>query len=379
MEYINTKCIRRWSVEGVGTPNRSSPSVARTMKIFNEIPYTIGISSRDGLKYDLPPGTNLVQTGVVVWIQYDFKKFSRESLEKLLCSGAVQNSPELQLLKQVFSQDGGGMYGRFNKFDIEYVITEKDLLDHGGTVYVRDLDLVISTKGCGAIKYHPYSKEANLYAFGEQSLSELDNISGQNFIYSINLIDNFGQIGRRWLRIGDDVVAVNPVRDETKTDGVYVATNKPSVNSIGDGRMVVERYDVEETPPYFKLYKTFHDARHTAADDMAMKLAEYESKRLKSETDLTISQNALNRVTQEAENLRRNAELQEAKHKDDMHRMRMQLDLEMEERLTMRRKDRYEAASAARKDTAELVKVVPAIILGIIGVVATAQKVFAKK
>jgi hypothetical protein len=363
-------------VEGIGHAGASSnPPVTRTMKIFNEIPYAIGIASRDGLKYDLPPSTNLVQNSLIVQIQYELSRGSRDTLEKLLCSSSVDNSIELQLIKQALSQDGFPSRGRQTRFDIEYIITESDLKQHGGVVYISDLDLVISTKGCDAIKYHPYGKEASLYAFAEESFNEVDNITGQNFIYSIKLIDNFGNIGKRWLRIGDDVVLIKPVKDQTRTDGIYVATKKPSVNNLGEAVNLTERYDIDQVPPYFKLYKQFHDARHTAEDEMTMKLSEFEMKRKKMETDLAVSENALLRVTQEADNLRMTAESMQTKHANEMHSMRMQLEREVQERITMQRKDQYEAVSVDRKNTAELVKVVPAIVLGLIGIIAAVQKV----
>lgn len=375
MEHITVNRIRRSSVEGGGAKgSRYNPSIRKTVQIFNEIPYPIGIASREGLKYDLPPGTNFSQNAITICVEYSFNRQAKESLKAVLCSNSVENSPELKLIKDQLSNDSVQYIHNQGKFDVEYVIEEKDLLEHGGIVYIRDLDLVISAKGSGSIRCHPYSREASLYGFSEEIMNDVENNIGQNFIYSLKIIDSFGTIGKRWLRIGDDVVGIDPTSDPSKQDGIYVATNKPSTNNLGSKSMTVERYDVDGIPPYFKLYRHFHDARHTAADEHALKLSEHETRRVKVEADLEISRNTLTKVMQENENLKRAAEINREKHANEMHALRMQLEREIQERVTMQRKDTYEAISQDRKNTAELVKTVPAIILGIIGIVAAAKK-----
>lgn len=372
MEQLNAKCVRRASVEGAGG---SIGSVTRTMRIINEIPYPIGIASREGLKYDLPSSNNLSLNSLIVQVRYDLSKTSRDTLETLLCSSSVENSPELQLVKQAFAQDKLPPPFSRTKFDIEYVITEKELLDHGGLIYIRDLDLVISSRGCTAIKYHPYSREASLYAFSKESFNDDNSAYGNNFIYTTKLIDNFGQIGKRWLRIGSDVVELTPIKDEALSDGIYVATRKPSINNLGNSTNLIERYDVDQETPYFKIYRHFHEARHTVDDEMKMKIAEFENKRIKMETDLTISQNRLDSVTQEAELLRNKIAIDEKEFAQKIYILDTQLKLAIKERDNMYVKDKYESISADRKNTIELVKVVPAIVLGLIGVIAAAQKV----
>ena len=375
MQHINAKCIRRSSVGGDGARGlRHNPPIRKSIQIFNEIPYPIGIATREGLKYDLPPGTSFNQNAITICVEYSFSKQAKESLKSVLCSNSVENSPELQLIKEQLSNDNIQYIHNQGKFDVEYVIEEKDLVEHGGIVYIRDLDMVISSRGSGSIRCHPYSREASLYGFSEEIMNDVENNIGQNFIYSLKIIDSFGTIGKRWLRIGDDVVGIDPTSDPSKQDGIYVATNKPSTNNLGSKSMTVERYDVDGIPPYFKLYRHFHDARYTAADEHALKLSEHETRRVKVEADLEISRNTLTKVMQENENLKRAAEINREKHANEMHALRMQLEREIQERVTMQRKDTYEAISQDRKNTAELVKTVPAIILGIIGIVAAAKK-----
>lgn len=375
MQHTNAKCIRRSSVEGGGVKGlRHNPPIRKSVQIFNEIPYPIGIASREGLKYDLPPGTNFNQNAITICVEYTFTRQAKESLKSVLCSNSIENSPELKLIKEQLSSDNIQYIHNQGKFDIEYVVEERDLIENGGIVYIRDLDIVISLKGSNSIRCHPYSREAGLYGFSEEIMNDVDNNIGQNFIYSLKIIDSFGTIGKRWLRIGDDVVGIDPITDSSKQDGIYVATNKPSVNRLGSKSMTVERYEADGVPPYFKLYQHFHDARHTPSDEYALKLSEQETRRNRVEADLEISRNSLTKALQENENLKKTAELSREKHANEMHALKMQLEREIQERVTMQRKDTYEAISQDRKNTAELVKTIPAIILGIIGIVAAARK-----
>ena len=375
MEYINTKSINRCAVEVVpGRTPRSTPAIVRTVMIFNEIHYPIGVASRDGLKYNLPPSTNLVRNAIIIQIRYTLSRKSKESLETLLCTNAVENSPELRLVKQQLLDNPNRILMHEGKFDIEYVITEKELKEHGGLVYIRDLDLVFSTRGYEAIKYHPYSSEAGLHAFGKECTEETGFNSGNKFTYSLKIIDNFGSIGKRWLRIGEDVVLIKPTRDKTQSDGIYVNTRKPSTNSLGETGEFVERYDPDKPPPYLKLFTNFHDAKNTLEDEMQMRMVEFEHKRLKLETEATVSKNALQRATQENENLRRTHEFAREKHANDMHTLRMQLEREIQERRTLYEKDKYDAISTDRKNRTETLKNFHLVVSGLISVGTVLQK-----
>jgi hypothetical protein len=148
-----------------------------------------------------------------------------------------------------------------------------------------------------------------------------------------------------------------------------------TINNVGNKRNEVERYDIEDVPPYFKLYKHYHEAKHTQEDETAIKLSELKSKQLKAETDLQVAQLNLDKVTQENQNLKDSNRLMSEKHSNELRILTRQMELEVQERLTLQQKDKYDAVSNERKNATELIKVVPTIILAIIGVVATAQKV----
>lgn len=373
MLHKQANSIQRWTNGGVDFhSNRIEPPVSRHVKYRNGTCKTIGVASRDGIKFDILPKPE-PNNAFVVQVEYVFTHPTRENLIEFVNSHICDNSPELNLIKEYNIHEKPGYLNR-GKYQFEYVIFENDLVESGGLVYITDLDLVLSTKGHRSIPFHPYSREAELHKFLDRQKSEVIDNTGGNFIYSINIVDNFGKIGTRWLRIGDDVVKIDPVIDSTRTDGIYVWTNKPQNGRLDESGRFAERYELDQEPPYFKLHKAYHEARYTRQDEDQLKCNEFQAKITKIEADLQLSQNSLEKATMERDNLERQMEIQANDFANKMHQMRMQLEREAQERETMRVKDRYEAASQERKNAAELIKSVPAIILGIIGIVSLFSK-----
>lgn len=373
MLHKQASSIQRWTNGGVDfQSSRIEPPVSRHVKYRNGTCKTIGVATRDGIKFDILPKPE-PNNAFIVQVEYVFTHPTRENLIEFVNAHLNDNSPELKLIKEYNLHEKPGYLNR-GKYQFEYVIFENDLTESGGVVYITDLDLVLSTKGHAQIPFHPYGREAEIHKFLDRQKAEASDSVGGNFIYSINIVDNFGKIGTRWLRIGDDVVQIDPITDSTRTDGIYVWTNKPQNGRLDEAGRFAECYDLNQEPPYFKLHKTFHEARYTKQDEDQIKCNEFKAKIIKIEADLQISENSLSKANLDKENLERNMESQRVEFANQMHRLNMQLEREIQERETMRAKDRYEAVSQERKNTSELIKSVPAIILGIIGIVSLFAK-----
>jgi len=374
MQHFNTKTIRRWTTEAKGyRANKQVSDVTKVVRMFNETHYPIGVATRDGLKYDIAPNHNLRHSAFIVLVEYSISGNVKECLERLLCTQSLENSPQLKLIKEQLLNSAEQHSARGCRLDLEYVISDSDLINHGGVIYDRDLDIVVSRNGIKEINYHPYSREADLHSFGNELASNVEAVS-KNFIYAVNIVDNFGTIGDRWIRVGDDIVRIPASTDPTKSDGIYVACTKPANNAVSKQSTVIERYEVDDKTPYFNLYKNYGSAKWTESDELKIKLTESETKRIKAESDLLSSENNLLKVKEEKENIKRNAQLQIEKHENDIRSLKLQIDKEIHERETIRRKDMYDAVSTDRKNTTDIIKTVSAVTVALLGIVTVLVK-----
>lgn len=150
------------------------------------------------------------------------------------------------------------------------IITEEVIATLHDTFYDRESDLAFSMDIDGYENfYHPYSDFGSSKRLGDIAVKEADFVSIKDcFVNCIEIIDNEGEIGDRWLRpfTSDDVFHIKTVRDERIPSGFRIFTTTPS----GGKRKKAKRFISEtmneeqfvERFPHLRLFKNYSEAKH---------------------------------------------------------------------------------------------------------------------
>jgi hypothetical protein len=247
------------------------------------------------------------------------------------------------------------------------------LLPGVDTYYIDDLDLHLHYGKFFDDRVHPHSKEGRLSSCISETL-QTDTGSG----VLIELVDNENSISDRYLYAFKEVHELKPVIDRSRPSAVYLTRVNPRFTR--GARVAVTSIPLEDAEERIGLYRT-REAAVAGGDGSVLSKTEH----LNAETELRKSKIELEqtKVRVSAEETERTKELSEMKHlmskmemeqKARMAEMDHQLEqtkkanTELKERLDIRkssRADRYDERSTNRKDSSDLIKFVPAAILGL--------------
>jgi hypothetical protein len=287
----------------------------------------------------------------------DFIKQERENETKLILK-----------LRELLTKYQPTFHDNYLYLRTEEKIGLADLERHRGEIYDHEHDVVVSTfmgKDAGP---HPYSSEGRALAL----LNNVERLGEANaFCETIQIVDNEGKFGDRFINRNKMVYRIDAVQDLTREDGVWVIRNKPFENTRLPSQMGWRRYTFEEADDLLELYKTYVEALHCGDAEHKRKEA-----MLEAETGLARERYELNeqklrhqreQQTWEAEKarLQTNFERQQAAYAEEQFRAKMELDRvkHMYERQMLDMK----SSSERRKETSEWMKQIPAI-LGALGV-----------
>lgn len=340
-------------------------------KFFNHSGKTVQVGLSSGLVIPVPSRSSERHRSFIVRREFYLPRLVAIGVNDFFLTHPGPVSNELYDFRELFEKVYKPRdYG--TTLSLDYEVDYRRLIDQGGSMYVRELNIILGTDQDN-IPLHPNSEQAELLRHSQMSTSAIH----------VELIDNLGMTGRRIIRLGNLKVAVTPQKNRHKTSGLRIYYSTPSGRRGSSNNEEKLEYSLEEMDKLPFVFKTLDEAEATPLDDthslLELKRLEYESKqtqhrhaREKSDMD-----NQLRQAEQRAAQL--NAELsdRERKHKAEMlaaEHQRQEIEHEMKIS-RMRSNDFYESRSAIRKDSTEIIKTTPALILGIGAVVATLIKV----
>lgn len=257
---------------------------------------------------------------------------------------------------------------RYNPVTVEATVAPVD-----GSVYVSEFDLVVNfnvNRNFTSVE-HPL----NLDTFTVEKMKKhFENINGLSI--NFELVDNDDLLDNRYLNLTGTIYKLTAVKDNSRDNGVYVSTydhfNEKRTNSFFDITEATEKIglarSIEEAETNGNSKQLLELEILKAKEELArneiniselkqesersminlrMELleAEAESKRLKIKSDKIKSD-----YDKEITTLKSNMEIKEMKEKSEF---------ETNSRI---RDDYYDSRSQSRKDTSEILKVIPAVL-----------------
>lgn len=163
--------------------------------------------------------------------------------------------------------------------------TYNDFVARGGSIYIDDLDIVISINEFEHVPYHPESK------MGREK-KHVDKVNekksaNRSFTYNVEIVDNTGVFGNRFKKIGEFVFKIVPIEDRTRLDGIYIISDRPSDTAYSLSGVISTYYTFEEAEEKVGLYRNHEDAKYsgdvTGARKKLIQDMEYENTKRKME------------------------------------------------------------------------------------------------
>lgn len=260
-------------------------------------------------------------------------------------------------------------------------------------MYIRESDTLVSLHPSLARVPHPNSSEG----LAALEVGRVKATPGHVGIM-VRAIDNEGLAGRRYMFSGKDVITIPTFEDPKLESGVYITTMNSDLN--GDITRTTMRYSYEEAERDHGIYRTrehavtngdpklklVHDTEQLKVMNIERKVEEsqsgHELKMMENRwaaflTEQKQQSAELERIREE----RHQAMMKEFQDRKMLTERIRQLEQEALERESVVRKDYYDARarqrddyyenrSAQRKDSSEILKYVPAFIMGIAGAFA---------
>ena len=330
----------------------------------------------------------------------------------------------------IFTSTGEPHQSVSKTFVIEYMINI-DCFNGGNSLYQRDTDFVLSKHDIMNAPAHPFNEDAVNF---DNSVFNTDQNSAANACIQFELITEPGvPMQDRFIALANKVFTIRAKTDQRRKPGLYMTTTERDLEHHDRSKVVQHVYSHAEMESALNIFKTPEEA--LAGGDLKTvrkeQLAELEHRTsvLKSENDAMRAEMEKAKAKREEEAREREALLREREHAhkteilsmstllekvqaqnrltteamDEIkHRSRMASDALEEERAarqatlkelhairehsrkadlaelqakheiqSLERKDKYEQRSTKRKDTSEVIKILPAVLLGI-GTLCTA-------
>lgn len=349
----------RSNVQDYGIGGR--PTVEVRHSYINNMPVDAVVGWRNGLKCVIPSVP--IRTGQTFIVRYELivEPPSRRELEKLIWLVNDQSSEELRKIREIFEVSiSQNRYGGAHLY-LDYHLTHNQLKQMGGTIYLHELDTVISILPFDEVPTHPYSERARI----DRVVTELTVSDHTGFVFSIDIVDNFSRIGDRFAFIFNAVRRITPRKCDHRKDGAYVTISCPS--SIGDEERdaKVSFYDFDQMEEGLGLYETYEKAL-TAGDTASAKKEELLNKEHEISRLKLIAQSQ--KHEHEKDMLELDAKLKHAASENEQKAQELkQVYARIEHEREIQRqaiKDSYEQKSHVRKDTSETIKFIPTLLMG---------------
>ncbi len=251
---------------------------------------------------------------------------------------------------------------QYGDFDSHYSVfdIDKEVLLEKGSVYIEELSLVVTIEDPHTI-IHPDSNVA-------RSLRKNRFDPMKQGAFDIEIVDPDHTIGLKWLRWLDTAFAVEPLRDDPRSPGIYATTR--------EGNKVICKQYVLEDAEKLQLFDSMDEALQY---DLVGEL--------KKQHDIAVQELALKTTVSKGGNIQKERKLSKiaAKLKVKLLKSEKQFKIQTDKLLkektkreekTAKLKDDFDRRSSKRKDTSEGIKVVGMVLGGLAAVCVVIKSIF---
>lgn len=364
----------------------------------NETRYTLSISLRSGVRLTVPrsnqtsPAVGNLIVRSVVESAYEVKT---DVEDQYIAGKSASGDEALAWLRATGnSRDGNTRpkvsYANKSISGVSYLVHEDEILEAGGAVYIRNLDIsVVIVDGSGRIPPpHPYTRLGSIKEAHRGIVANADSVG---CFYGIRIIDRKHAFGSKFVNLGGRVCYIKAEAEcaDNLEDGVYLTTPKSTshiTNGLARNTEFFTFTQVKSEIPLFDSYAAAQtlgnpeEVRKRELDNRQHELAA-DKLRFQEEQQETKRRNAAEEERVDRE--RREYERELNRRQDDLKRRQA----EQEEREFQWRvreqelkteqiiiRNNLDGKSETRKVMLEFLKFIPAVIGAVVTVGVTYSK-----
>lgn len=358
-------------------------------EFINALNVPVVAMTRTGVKYVIPPMTGQNLKGFVVRTNYSAKGHVNVDTHDLLNDSGHATTDEAGFIAKAVRRDEtfARAAARPHSGMVDYVVPFKAFEDHGGTLYLPNLDVTLSILTPDQAPPHPYSLVGMRQYLG---MEQREQQGKAGVVVQIRIIDSQGQFGSRFVNLGGEVFHIQAERGQSDMqDGVYAIGSYPAPAGASMPGNRTQYFKFDEAEKALSLYQTFNEAK-TLGNPQDVYKRELE------ERNQALKQREHEHEEQKA-NWRREADERRAVQDREAHESKMRLmdreekvsireaeatRFEQENRMTEQRlkfqqlvlKDVYENRANDRKETIEILKHLPLLIGGVAAIFVAVKK-----
>lgn len=389
-QYFQSTKVPSHEISNVSIPDERDAALQSsyeiTRRFINGTQRPITVIERNNLQVTFPPQMLGTFQGFIIRVVISLTREVNVNTSRLSNGTSAADKVIAEVFRNGYTRRVGGR----TQFQYDYHVSPEDIESNGGSLYLTDLDVVVSNLNPDRpdlFPNHPYS-EASIHSTMLEEDSGVNTVG--SFGYSLRIIDSNHIFGERYININKQVFRIPVIDDSTLKDGVYLTSSGPATGRRGYVPPTTKRYTFEEADESLGLYQTMEEAR-TLGDVFSEKEREFQEYKLQNKRD---EEELRKQKTQrEAEFDRQKHELERQKAQDQAEVDRGKRQLEERERAlkeemsrweherqmeSIRRKDWAEERSTQRKDSSEMVKYLPAIFTGVLALFVAFNKATSK-
>ena len=368
----------------------------------NDLSVEIVVVERNGLRQVVKPNNRTVYNkSFIIKTEYFVKPEAYRNLEILFSQLDYSDDNEFltKIKESYFHQIENKQLNGMN-IVIFNLISIEDLKEASGNLYLSTNDVIVSTLPMLEAAAHPF----NSNSISSKDFEGMDVES--NVSLNIEIIDNTGTIGNRYILLAKDIYTLTPKKSDSKIDGIYIANLEKDISTKSKKKIKVTRYDFKDAEEILGIYKTKedcvsggdiktlrkegilqmeHDFR-VRENELKLETQEIvhahllEVQEINSKIEIQKAENLKLKSTLEEITLKRKEEIDKIEHEHQQKLLKQQTELNeintrnkileaIDERRRAEMKDFYESRSHDRKDNSELIKFLPVIITGCLAIV----------
>jgi len=326
---------------------------------INNLSVPVTIVWRSGFRFSLPPVPNLDSNRLIIRTTINIDQSVKNDVERVLSAVDENSTREMVAMRQAFIGQNQGNTYRGASIVLDYPMSLDELRNYGGSVYHNELDCVISLLPVDKAPLHPHSEAGKR---SQTVVSSPVTHGGPSFAYAVEMVDNSGRYGPRYLNMNGQIYKITPKKDSSRRDGFFIVSNAPAQGDRADNAVTVTHYPFELGESDLGLYESYSEALNLGDTSLSRK---EELASLEHNNRVMAAEMVRMRADHERTMLEKQAELKRLEMERDKRAAEYaQKEQEMaQERAEM--KDRYEKRSYERKDNSEALKVLPSIIVGL--------------
>lgn len=356
---------------------RVYPQTITSVQVFNALGRSVIVGYRSGIRQTVPNSINAARQCVMVRLTYQTHPGVITDTALLLNDNGAEGSATSQILNQAIHLPNREFVntgvGYMQTSHVDFFISLAELEQNGNSIYIDEVDIVLSLNSLEETPYHPHS----LSGMRERSMPHDPARREEDFHLSIEIHDSDNVFGDRFVNVHGEVYLVRRRRDAIGRDGIYLFSNYPVMSTTGTSRQRVRYFTFEEADQKLQLYHTHREALtlgnpadvyRKQLEDLQQfnKVEEFRMKNEARERDAEFDRQKREweREREEAkqDQLRQERRLREREHELDLQQATFRArehELKMD---ALYRKEGYEVRSAARRDWYEALKYIPAVI-----------------